>query len=84
MQSPKYAFSIHPRETKYSHSKIDDTTVKIPHSTQVLVATGVTKRPVAGLAPIIWRIAIPRKIAECTSATIARLRLVRIEKASIP
>lgn len=83
VQSPKYPFSICPRETKYSHSRIDETIVKIPQRTQVLVDTGVTQRPVAGLASIIWRIAIARKIAECTRATIARLRLVRIEKASI-
>lgn len=39
--------------------------------------------PVAGLAATICRIAIRRNTTECTRATMARLRLVRMENPSM-
>ena len=40
--------------------------------------------PLAGLAASICRTAISRNTTECTSATMARLRLVRMENPLMP
>jgi hypothetical protein len=53
---------------------------KIPQRIQVPRDTvDDTQIPAAGFAAIICRTAIRRNTTECTSATTARLRLVRME-----
>ena len=59
---------------------MEDTTAKIPHRTQVPRDTeAATQTPAAGVAATICRTAISRNTTECTSATTARLRSVRME-----
>jgi hypothetical protein len=63
-----------------------ETAVKIPHMSHVpraLLAGEASEIPAAGRANTIWQKAITRKTMECTSATSARLRLVRMENSSI-
>jgi hypothetical protein len=62
-----------------SHSRMEETTVKMAQRIHVLGETGGTQRPAIGLVATIWRIAIARKTAEWMSATTARLRFVRME-----
>ncbi len=57
-----------------------ETIVKMPQRIHVPRDTvDATQRPAAGLAATICRTAISRNTTECTSATMARLRLVRME-----
>ena len=80
VQNPKYIFSIHPREMEKSHKRIAETRTRMPQRIQVPGDTvDKTQMPAAGCAATICRTAISKKITECTSATMARLRLVRIE-----
>jgi len=58
-----------------------ETMPNIPQRIQVPAETcDGTNTPAARVAVTIWRTAIERKTTECTSATMARLRLVRMEK----
>ena len=57
-----------------------ETMAKIPQRIHVPRDTvDATQMPPAGLAATICRTAISRNTTECASATIARLRLVRME-----
>ena len=61
-----------------------ETMVKTPQRIQVPRDTAdATQMPAAGLAATICRSAISRNTTECTSATTARLRLVRMENPSM-
>src|ERR1700735_4651767 len=62
-----------------------DTIAKIPHRIHVLRDTGEASQiPEAGLTTTICRKATKRNTTECTSATMARLRLVKMENSPIP
>ncbi len=57
-----------------------ETTAKIPQRIHVPRETvDGSQMPAAGLAATICRTATSRNTMECTSATMARLRLVRME-----
>ncbi len=61
-----------------------ETMVKIPQRVHVPRDTeDAIQMPAAGLAANICRTAISRNTTECTSATTARLRLVRMENRSM-
>ncbi len=61
-----------------------ETTVKIPQRVHVPRDTvDATQMPAAKLAATICRTAISRNTTECTKATTARLRLVRMENRSM-
>ncbi len=68
-----------------SHKRTAETIIKIPQRTHVPGRTVEdAQTPSAGVAATICRTAISRNTTECTRATIARLRLVRMENPPMP